>query len=800
MARAQFQYDEVGNTFYYFVVSFYALLLLPATFYFWPNKKKSVEDKDTKPRCRCKGCEEKSVRKEAEQPLQKRKSLAIKVTLIILWIGFAFLAFKVTQIEVDHQEYDPYAILGLDRGASKEEVKKRYRELTKTVHPDRGGDPVQFDRIAKAHQALTDDEIRKNWEEHGNPDGPTATTFGIALPKWLVSKEYGVWVLAAYGFVFMVLLPVGVGIWWYNSIKYSVDQVLMDTTQLYGYMFHKTPHMIVKRVLMVLGSSFEFWKQYNKEIVERELDDETVPLLIKELPHLNEKSKERPMSLPYSIKARALIHAHLTRIDLADPDRVPPVFDTLEKDRVYVIRKCPILVQEMIQVVSQLVMYALSGRLSRMPTMETVESTMRVTPMLIQAIWDSRKPLLQLPHVSEDMVQHLKKRRIVTCSDLAAVENSKRRMMLRKLENDEYKDVLQVLNMMPRISMEYHVEVQGEDDKHDITAGSLVTLKVTLTRTPLLDSPLPSLEEDSAAGANDDQGDDDEDKDDNADKDKDGNADKDDNADEQDDDPNAQTQSKRKPWEKQQKKKKGGKPNKNKPKPKPPAKKAPANGKDGAAGTSATGDEAAASADSPKESREEKKEKKTQQRDKDEDDASDDDRSNDSQGSASASDEEGPQNFDMPHDEEADEDDMVFDDDLIKKDLVLETKSKVTHPVHCPFFPDDKYEWWWVYMVDKRSKRLAAGPVQCTTLVEKEVVELKFAAPQKPGIYPYTVVVKSDSYLDCDINKELKLNVLEARTVTSHPQWNFPDEDEEQKSDSEHLDATDYTEDDDDDD
>uniref|UniRef100_A0A914WFA9 J domain-containing protein n=1 Tax=Plectus sambesii TaxID=2011161 RepID=A0A914WFA9_9BILA len=781
MARAQFQYDEVGNTFYYFVVSFYALLLLPATFYFWPNKKKGVEDKDTKPRCRCEGCEEKSVRKEAEQPWQNRKSLAIKATLIILWIGFAFLAYKVTQIEVDHQEYDPYAILGLDRGASKEEVKKRYRELTKTVHPDRGGDPVQFDRIAKAHQALTDDEIRKNWEEHGNPDGPTATTFGIALPKWLVSKEYGVWVLAAYGFVFMVLLPVGVGIWWYNSIKYSVDQVLMDTTQLFGYMFHKTPHMVVKRVLMILGSSFEFWKQYNKEIVERESDDRDIPLLIKELPHLNEKSKERPMSLPYSIKARALIHAHLSRI--------PIDVDTLKNDRAYVIRKCPILVQEMIQVVSQLVMYALSGRLSRMPTMETVESTMRIMPMLIQALWDSRSPLLQLPHVSEDMLRHLvnKKRQIRTCSGLAAVENSERRMLLRGLNDDEYKDVLQVLNMMPRISMEFQVEVQGEDDKHEITAGSLVTLKVTLTRTSLLDSPLPSLEEDSAVDANDDQGDDDEDKD--------------DNADEQDDDPNAQTQSKRKPWEKQQKKKKGGKPNKNKPKPKPPAKKAPANGKDGAAGTSATGDDAAASADSPKESREEKKEKKTQQRDKDEDDASDDDRSNDSQGSASASDDEGPQNFDMPHDEEADEDDdMVFDDDLIKKDLVLETKSKVTHPVHCPFFPEDKYEWWWVYMVDKKSKRLAAGPVQCTTLVNKEVVELKFAAPQKPGIYTFTVAVRSDSYLDCDISKELKLNVLEARTVTSHPQWNFPDEDEEHKSDSEHLDASDYTEDDDDDD
>ncbi|EJW71690.1 hypothetical protein WUBG_17405 [Wuchereria bancrofti] len=115
------------------------------------------------------------------------------------------------------------------------------------MHPDKGGDPVQFDRIAKAYQALTDDESRENWEKYGNPDGPTATTFGIALPKWIVSKEYGVWVLAFYGFVLMVLLPSAVGIWWYNSIKYSIDQVLLDTTEMYYYFFHKTPKMEINR-------------------------------------------------------------------------------------------------------------------------------------------------------------------------------------------------------------------------------------------------------------------------------------------------------------------------------------------------------------------------------------------------------------------------------------------------------------------------------------------------------------------------------------------------------------------------
>lgn len=48
--------------------------------------------------------------------------------------------------------------------------------------------------------------------------------------------------------------------------------------------------------------------------------------------------------------------------------------------------------------------------------------------------------------------------------------------------------------------------------------------------------------------------------------------------------------------------------------------------------------------------------------------------------------------------------------------------------------------------------------------------------------------------------KLFQLKVLEARQVTSHPQWDFADEDEEQKSDSDHSDASEYTEDEEDDD
>lgn len=40
MGGQKFQYDESGGTFFYFILSFLALILIPATFYLWPKKKK----------------------------------------------------------------------------------------------------------------------------------------------------------------------------------------------------------------------------------------------------------------------------------------------------------------------------------------------------------------------------------------------------------------------------------------------------------------------------------------------------------------------------------------------------------------------------------------------------------------------------------------------------------------------------------------------------------------------------------------------------------------------------------------
>lgn len=123
---------------------------------------------------------------------------------------------------------------------------------------------------------------------------------------------------------------------------------------MYYYFFHKTSTMMLKRVIMILAASLEFDKKHNSEIVKRDSDNEEVPQLIKKLPNLGEKNKERPLCYYYSIKARAIIHAHLSRIPL-NPN-------TLELDRQYIVGKCPYLIQEQVNCVNQLILLAYAGR------------------------------------------------------------------------------------------------------------------------------------------------------------------------------------------------------------------------------------------------------------------------------------------------------------------------------------------------------------------------------------------------------------------------------------------------------
>ncbi len=67
-----------------------------------------------------------------------------------------------------HMSKDYYNILGVTKNASKEEIKKAFREKAHVFHPDKkGGDEKKFKEINEAYQILGNDDKRKQYDQFG---------------------------------------------------------------------------------------------------------------------------------------------------------------------------------------------------------------------------------------------------------------------------------------------------------------------------------------------------------------------------------------------------------------------------------------------------------------------------------------------------------------------------------------------------------------------------------------------------------------------------------------------------------
>jgi molecular chaperone DnaJ len=54
-------------------------------------------------------------------------------------------------------ETDLYQVLGVDKKATKPEIRSAYRKKSKKAHPDSGGSKDDFQRLQIAHRILTDE-------------------------------------------------------------------------------------------------------------------------------------------------------------------------------------------------------------------------------------------------------------------------------------------------------------------------------------------------------------------------------------------------------------------------------------------------------------------------------------------------------------------------------------------------------------------------------------------------------------------------------------------------------------------
>lgn len=398
----------------------------------------------------------------------------------------------------------------------------------------------------------------------------------------------------------------------------------------------------------------------------------------------------------YSIKTRAILHAHLTRIPL-NPD-------TLERDRQFIVKKCPYLVQEMVSCVHQLVMMAYARRVNRLPSIETIENCMKMSPMIIQGLWEFKSPLLQLPHLTEDHLYFMnKKRHVKNLQQFAQLKPEESRMLLKNLTDFEYENIMRVLGKMPLIDFSIRCEVIDDENTNVVTAGAIVTVTVTLERKDMRslfgDTKAPEKQ-----GIKDDA-----------------------NEEAPGDDDEAATAvaapvKKASAWAKPRKggKGKGGKKPANNQKKK--AQPKPAAAAVAATAATTTDDQTAANSEA-------------------ESDAGEHSDVESVAGSGSEDDDKQNKN-NSSLDDDDDEEWERLQAKLNKRER-LEGKSRLSHTVHCPYFPEEKQEYWWTYICDRKSRTLLTAPYHVTNLVDKEEIQLRFTAPRWPGVYPFMVCLRS---------------------------------------------------------
>ncbi|XP_018652708.1 DNAj-related [Schistosoma mansoni] len=768
MPGDRFEFDESGDTFLCFLTAFYTLVLIPLTYFCWPSLEFKESYEQSKRKCMCQPCQLKRHHIKSSTPLKRLKKIMIKAAFVAGWGIFFLLVYKLTLIEPDNSGFDPFLVLGLDKDASPKDIRSAYKKLSLLNHPDKGGDPKRFIQISKAYNALTNEESRKNWEEYGNPDGPGAAHFGIALPKWMVQKENFYLVIGAYILLFMMILPISVGVWWYNTMKFSNNNVLLDTIRYFCGAFMRSPYMAMPRIIKVLSTAYEFNPNYNKEIICRPSDNTELPPLIMQIPFFT-IFKKAIVGSPYSVKARALIYAHLERLELPA--------NTLHVDRQYIIKHSPRLIDEMINSLLYVLAVAMDEANSRHKTpqhLATIENCMHLIPMLVQALTDNASPLLQLPHITQTQLRHMatKQRNIKSVRQLINLPDDKRRALLRSLSDEQYRDILTVSSSMPYLELSYRCEVLDEDeDDSSIWPFSMVTVTVVLKRKPLLDpnavsnssyfdrgqtmqldwnaynnndslnsklypiadihgtETLKSLNYDDFLGSGGGGGDEDKGFD-NV-----GNS--------------MKSSKKTTPpvWDKS-KRKKGVRKSKSR-------KQQQQQQRNSLLGSEKVNQSEINPTD----------EIDSEQEDSD---------------SVVGIDNESvqPNHIDGGQVQRKTTTDTFVESSLpsslstnkssssrkpmkphSKLSSMMDSKTHCTHVVHCPYFPVEKFEGWWIYLADRKTRQLITKPIYIATLQTEEELQLRFVAPPIPGQYLYVLSVRSDSYMDCDFTECIRFTV-----------------------------------------
>eukprot|EP00602_Paraphysomonas_sp_CaronLab_P011137 CAMPEP_0185040402 /NCGR_PEP_ID=MMETSP1103-20130426/38433_1 /TAXON_ID=36769 /ORGANISM="Paraphysomonas bandaiensis, Strain Caron Lab Isolate" /LENGTH=583 /DNA_ID=CAMNT_0027579695 /DNA_START=292 /DNA_END=2043 /DNA_ORIENTATION=+ len=339
--------------------------------------------------------------------------------------------------------FDPYQILGIEPGLDVGDIKKAYRKLSLKYHPDKNpGDKVaeeMFMKIAKAYEALTDEVARENYEKFGNPDGKQALEVSIGLPTAILENPKVVLVL--YLIAMVIVIPVGVGLWYANSKQYGEKNIKYETYSLFYQLL--TEGTRIKMMPEVLSTAVECRDLHQTDWPREEVTKFYGKLLA------SKQMQKAKIDHPTMLQTNLLLHAHVLRLD----SDITPV---MRKQLDSILQVSPELVEGMIAIAHQ------------KRYLQTTIATIKFSQCLIQRLWHTDSSLLQLPHFTEAEVKGAsRKGQVKFLRDYLNLPDEEKRG-LAKVSDEERNDILVACNeIIPRLSVNYKLFVEEDEEEEE---------------------------------------------------------------------------------------------------------------------------------------------------------------------------------------------------------------------------------------------------------------------------------------------------------------------------------------------
>lgn len=90
----------------------------------------------------------------SSKPPPKTPNIASLLWDIVRMSARALWSSRANPVRPIVERQQALAVLGLPPDATRQQIKRRYRELAKKYHPDRGGDQKEMRRIIAAYELL----------------------------------------------------------------------------------------------------------------------------------------------------------------------------------------------------------------------------------------------------------------------------------------------------------------------------------------------------------------------------------------------------------------------------------------------------------------------------------------------------------------------------------------------------------------------------------------------------------------------------------------------------------------------